>query len=145
MMRFWFASEILNILGFCYEQAMMSNLCDWVTMWILGLLMLLQTTFITTSKRKKYPMWLKTGQIISKTVTKETYDFHYINTWMWVTIHWFESSVFLLSTVGNHEKYTIRWSPGGMCVWGWNQRHSVCVSDVGADGWDLNSFLNNLY
>lgn len=33
-------------------------------------------------KKKKYPMWLKTGQnnLISKTVTKETYDFHYIYT-----------------------------------------------------------------
>ena len=82
MIRVWFASEILSTLGFCYEQAMMSNLCDWVTVWILGLLMLLQTTFITTLKRKKYPMWLKTSQnnLISKTVTKETYDFHYIYT-----------------------------------------------------------------
>lgn len=36
----------------------------------------------------------------------------------------------------------------GMCVYvgeEWNQGYSEYVFDVGADGWDLNSFLNNLY
>lgn len=27
----------------------------------------------------------------------------------------------------------------------WSQGYSVYVFDAGADGWDLNSFLNNLY
>lgn len=30
----------------------------------------------------------------------ETYDFHYIYSWVWVTILWFESSVFFIIGCG---------------------------------------------
>lgn len=78
-MRFWFASEILNILGFCYEQAMMSNLCDWVTVnsWLIGAA---TNNADNTLKKKKIANVGKNrpNNLISKIVTREIYDFHYI-------------------------------------------------------------------
>lgn len=48
-------------------------------------------------KKKKYPMWLKTGQITSlvrlslKKLMTPTY---YIYTYIWVTVHQFELGIF---------------------------------------------------
>lgn len=47
---------------------------------------------------------------------------------------------FLLSTVGNHEKYISRLLLGCICMWG-RSEIGYSVFDVGADGRDL----NNLY